>query len=357
MGARLRPDLRLRGDGAPRGRGLRLQRLGREVHALRRRRGVRRARARAPGGGARRRARPDPRGRLDRRRRRGHADHDGAVPAAPEPQPGALAREIEARLRETLGVERVVWLGLGPRRGRRHRRPRRQHLRLDRARPACCCRPSPTRPTRTTRTAARTPSGSPRRASRSSSSTCCRASTTTARRRSSRTSNYYVANGALIVPVTGAETDADGAGAARAPLPGPRGGRRCQAPRSPSGAAGCTASPSRSRPSSGSGQLFGGGPVEDLVHARDLERALEAAMAGDERELRAGVLGPPAGGEQGPQAARVDELELAQVEDDACGGGRRTRGRGPPRVRGRSRDRAPRWVPRRTRRRAAPCAR
>ena len=48
VGARLRPDLRHR-RRHPRRRGLRLQRLGREVHALRRRRGVRRARARAPG--------------------------------------------------------------------------------------------------------------------------------------------------------------------------------------------------------------------------------------------------------------------------------------------------------------------
>ena len=40
----------------------------------------------------------DPRGRLDLRRRRGHADHDRAVPAAPEPQPGLSREQIERQL-------------------------------------------------------------------------------------------------------------------------------------------------------------------------------------------------------------------------------------------------------------------
>ena len=85
--------------------------------------------------------RPRARGRLDRGRRRGHADHDRAVPAAPARNPSLERAEIEARLRAELGVERVVWLGPGPARGHRHRRPRRQHLRGRRARAACCCRP------------------------------------------------------------------------------------------------------------------------------------------------------------------------------------------------------------------------
>ena len=74
---------------------------------------VTRAAARAAGGGAHRRARLHPRGRLDRRRRRGHADHHRAVPAAPEAQPGALKDEIARRLQDELGVHTVVWLGQG----------------------------------------------------------------------------------------------------------------------------------------------------------------------------------------------------------------------------------------------------
>ena len=128
------PIFVLDGAGRPRRRRLRLQRVGREVPALRRRRRGRRAAARAAGGGAHRRPRLHPRGRLDRRRRRGHADHHGAVPAASEAQPGAVARRdrppAAGRARRPhRGVARP-----GPRRGPRHRRPRRQHLRLHRAR-------------------------------------------------------------------------------------------------------------------------------------------------------------------------------------------------------------------------------
>ncbi len=56
---------------------------------------------------------PGPRGRLDHRRRRGHADHDRAVPVRGAPQPAPAREEIEAELRAQLGAERVVWLGLG----------------------------------------------------------------------------------------------------------------------------------------------------------------------------------------------------------------------------------------------------
>jgi agmatine deiminase len=39
--------------------------------------------------------------------------HDRAVPAEPEPEPGAWREEIERRLREQLGIDRLLWLGRG----------------------------------------------------------------------------------------------------------------------------------------------------------------------------------------------------------------------------------------------------
>ena len=97
VAARQRADLRARSRRAPRGRGLPLQRLGRQVPALGpRRRDLARccsSTSASPRFESRRRAR----GRLDHRRRRGHADHHRAVPAAPQPQPGARPGADRAR--------------------------------------------------------------------------------------------------------------------------------------------------------------------------------------------------------------------------------------------------------------------
>ena len=82
------------GDVAAR---LQLQRVGREVPALRRRRAaVGRAGPRASGM-TRRPVPAGARGRLDRGRRRRHAGHHRAVPAAPQPQPGAVAGARSSR--------------------------------------------------------------------------------------------------------------------------------------------------------------------------------------------------------------------------------------------------------------------
>ena len=247
---------------------------------------VRRARARAPGGGAHRRARPVLEGGSIA------VDGEGTLITTeqcllhPSRNPALDREQIEARLRETLGVERVVWLGLGPRRGRRHRRPRRQHLRLDRARPRAAAdrrrrgRPQLRALPRERRAAARRPG------SRSSSSTCCRALDHDGPPTVVPYVNYYVC-----------QRRADRAGHGRrdrrrrrsrcssALYPG-REAVPVPAPRSPSAAAGVHCI-TQQVPAPALGQLFGGRPVEDLVHARDLERALEAAVARDERELRA----------------------------------------------------------------------
>ena len=86
---------------------------GGKFTALRRRRDDR-----PPLGGPRRTPAPvgadGARGRVDRGRRRRHPRHHRAVPAPPEPQPGARRRpEVEAVLGRELGVTTVVWLPFG----------------------------------------------------------------------------------------------------------------------------------------------------------------------------------------------------------------------------------------------------
>ena len=85
--------------------------------------------ARAARDRARRRDRLHPRGRLDCGRRLGRALHDGAVPAASQAQPVAVARgdrgaALHRARRLAGGLARAR-----ARRGRRHRRARRQHPR------------------------------------------------------------------------------------------------------------------------------------------------------------------------------------------------------------------------------------
>ncbi|WP_374776527.1 agmatine deiminase family protein [Streptomyces sp. NBC_01310] len=55
----------------------------------------------------------DPGGRRPDRRRRGHAHHHRAVPAAPQPQPAHEPHRDEDELKRRLGVEKVIWLPYG----------------------------------------------------------------------------------------------------------------------------------------------------------------------------------------------------------------------------------------------------
>ena len=167
----------------------------------------------------------------------------------PTRNPDRSREQIEARLREALGVERIVWLGLGLVEDARHGRPRRQHLRLDRARArAAADRRRRGRP-ELRRTAARTPSASPRPGIEVVELDVLPRLTGDGPPTVVPYVNFYVANGALIVPVTGAETDARRArSCSSASIPAGR-RSRSQAPRWRSAAAGCTASPSRSPPS------------------------------------------------------------------------------------------------------------
>ena len=135
VGARLGPDLRARRRRWPRGRAVRLQRLGREVGALRRGRPVRHPRAGPSGSAAPRRRALHPRRRLDRRRRRRDARHDGAVPARGAPQPEALARGDRGRAARAARRRAGRLARARARRGPRHGRARGQHLRVRRARP------------------------------------------------------------------------------------------------------------------------------------------------------------------------------------------------------------------------------
>ena len=128
VGARFGADLRDRRWTAARSR-LDVQRVGRQGQPVRRRRRTRTPLRRI----GRRRGADDPdgsRGRVDRRRRRRHARHDRAVPAAPEPQPGAdTGRDRgHAARRARRDDDRLAAVRTRPR--RRHRRPRRQHRRL-----------------------------------------------------------------------------------------------------------------------------------------------------------------------------------------------------------------------------------
>ena len=98
VGARLGPDLRA-GDGDERaGVQFGFNGWGGKFAPYRRRRRLRHARAGAPGRSEARRDPPDPRGGLDHRRRRGHADHDRAVPVPPS---GATRRSRARRSRRS----------------------------------------------------------------------------------------------------------------------------------------------------------------------------------------------------------------------------------------------------------------
>ncbi len=68
--------------------------------------------------------------------------------------------------------------------------------------------------------------------------------------------NLYICNGAVIVPVAGADSDADALRIIAGAYPGPRDRSPCPAPCSPTAAAARTASPSRYRE-------IRGGPVAD----------------------------------------------------------------------------------------------
>ena len=224
LAARQRADLRARRRRAARRRALRLQLVGREVHALRRRRRGRRPADRPPGRPPLRGA-VRARGRVGRRRRRGHAADDRAVPAAPQPQPGDDARGDRA------GAARLP--------GRR-------------ARGVARARAWPRTRTPTATSTSSPPSRAPARC-------CCRArrpGTPSSERMADNRSrlvaagldvvdfpilptlevggeevavghlNFYLCNGAAIVPVAGAADRRRGARAHRRRLPRPRGRRR-----------------------------------------------------------------------------------------------------------------------------------
>ena len=104
---------------------LHLQLLGREVPALRQRRRHRPSAGRALRRGALRR--PDgPRGGRHHRRRRGHADHDGELPAAPfaQPRPDQGRDDPGAQGLPRRQEGHLAHLRAGARRGPRHRRAR-----------------------------------------------------------------------------------------------------------------------------------------------------------------------------------------------------------------------------------------
>jgi hypothetical protein len=51
------------------------------------------------------------------------------------------------------------------------------------------------------------------------------------------------------------------------------------------------------------------------IEAREAEEALHRPRTADDRELAPGVTEAPIGAKQSMQAARVDELKPAQIED------------------------------------------
>ena len=173
-------------------------------------------------------------GGADRRRRRGHARHHRAVPAATRTATrGSTRAEIEAGLRHCLGVERVIWLPTAS--------------------------PTTTTPTATSTTSP--PSSAPgvvllqgcddpadpdhdrlrrqpplpgrgpmpRTALEVVEVPCCRSSPTAGAPRAVPYLNAYVANGVVVVPVS-RRTAADDADARRDRrlLSRPRGGRRAR---------------------------------------------------------------------------------------------------------------------------------
>ena len=180
-------------DGSRDGRRLPLQLVGRALPAVRQgRRGDRAGRRRAglraapvvDGAG----------GRLDHGRRRGDADHDRAVPAESEPQPGAHPRRHRGRARRAARRRARHLAALRPCGRRAYRRARRRRLQLrrpgDRRGPGLRG-PEPSRP----RAHARQPRGArrvprTRAAGRCASSSCpsTRTSTSTGSARWSATS-------------------------------------------------------------------------------------------------------------------------------------------------------------------------
>ena len=133
----------------------------------------------------------------------------------PNRNPELGRADIEQLLCDYLGVETVIWLGAGPVRRPRHRRPRRQHRPLRAAREPCCSRRWATRRAPTTR--------------RCSENRDRLAGARDARGRAIEVVeidvlptcdvrgatgcvpylNLYVVNGAVIVPVVGDDPDRD----------------------------------------------------------------------------------------------------------------------------------------------------
>ena len=184
VGARLRPDLRARRRRRRRGgRAVRLQRLGREVRPYDEDARFATRVLETLGERATRRDAPRPRGRLDLGRRRGHADHDRAVPARGAPQPAARARgDRGGAARRSSASSGSSGSASGSSRTRTPTATSTTSARSS-SRARSCSRRWPTRPTRTTRDARTTCAGCARRASRSSSCPGCPTSRAGARRR------------------------------------------------------------------------------------------------------------------------------------------------------------------------------
>ena len=182
-----------------------------------------------------------------------HVDGAGAVLTTeqcllhPNRNPSLIARgDRGARARLPRRVE-SCGCGAGPRRGPRHRRPRRPDRRVHR--PGRGAAPDGARrPTRTSSAARRTVArGAGGRRSRSSSSRTCAYARSPASRRAMSYLNLYVCNGAAIVPTSAGAEATRRAGAARRGVPRAARSSRCRARCSPTAAAGRTASRSRSR--------------------------------------------------------------------------------------------------------------
>ena len=126
----------------------------------------------------------------------------------PSRNPGLSREEIEQGLRDYLGVETVVWLGQGPRRGPRHRRPRRPDRRLHRGPARCCC--SPSRPARPTGSAWPRTASALRAAGLEVVDFPPLAYTEVdGDEIAASYLNFYLCNGGVVVPVAGDAADAD----------------------------------------------------------------------------------------------------------------------------------------------------
>ena len=122
-------------DGERAGRAVRLQRLGREVHArTTTTRGSPRACSRRSASARRDATHFILEGGSITVDGEGTLDHHGAVPARGAPQPAARARGDRGRAARPARRRARDLARARARRGRRHRRPRRQHLRVRRAR-------------------------------------------------------------------------------------------------------------------------------------------------------------------------------------------------------------------------------